>query len=99
MCYVCVSFLCVTLLGTLVEESRSNRVSRYLSHVANALHRLNAHAINCTSTADTLKKISFFFRSLRYVSLSAGTNPRKFVRCLPVIFFSFLYIYIYIFFF
>lgn len=41
-------------------------MSRYYL-ILNALHRLNAHAINCTSTADTLKKMSFFF--VLYVSL------------------------------
>ena len=82
------SFLCVTLLGTLVEESRSNRVSRYLFHVANALHRLNAHAINCTSTADILKKMSFFFS---FFTLRILVNSYAVCPLFPL---SFLYIYI-----
>lgn len=85
MYYVCVSFLYVTLLETLVKGPRSNRVSRYYL-ILNALHRLNAHAINCTSTADTLKKMSFFF--VLYVSLVQRRILYKFMRCLPVISFS-----------
>lgn len=92
MYYVCVSFLYVTLLETLVKGPRSNRVSRYYL-ILNALHRLNAHAINCTSTADTLKKMSFFC-SLRFPS--TATNACKFMHCCPLlhsflIFFSFFF--------
>lgn len=97
MYYVCVSFLYVTLLETLVKGPRSNRVSRYYL-ILNALHRLNAHAINCTSTADTLKKMSFFF--VLYVSLVQRRIHVNSCAVCPLlhsflIFFSFFFFFFY----
>lgn len=63
-------------------------MSRYYLMFENALHRLNAHAINCTSTAGILKKMSFFFFFyFFYVSLNEGTNPRKFIHAVCPVFF------------